>query len=126
MSKRNKIIYWIFTIWMSFGMLSSAILQFIQHPDQVKMFEHLGYPVYFLHMLAIYKILGVIVTLIPKFPVLKEWAYAGFIFAMSGAFFSHLAMQDPFGETFPPVFLLIITMISWYFRPADRKPAKVA
>lgn len=123
MSKRNKIIYWIFTIWMCLGYVSSGIVQFINHPDEVKMFEHLGYPMYFLQLLAVWKFLGVIAVLVPKFPILKEWAYAGMFFAMSGGFISHLVMGDPFAETFPPLFLLIITAISYQFRPADRKPA---
>jgi hypothetical protein len=59
--------------------------------------------------------------LIPKFPLLKEWAYAGFFFAMSGAVFSHIAVGDPMKEIFPSSVLLILTVISWYFRPADRK-----
>ncbi|HEX9503508.1 MAG TPA: DoxX family protein [Patescibacteria group bacterium] len=82
---------------------------------------HLGYPAYFLTILAIWKILGVITVLIPKFPLLKEWAYAGFFFAMSGAVFSHIASGDPVNEIFPSLLLLILTVVSWYFRPVDRK-----
>jgi hypothetical protein len=67
------------------------------------------------------KILGVIAILIPKFPLLKEWAYAGFFFAMSGAAISHLAVGQNFTETIPSLILLIATVLSWYFRPADRK-----
>ncbi len=66
------------------------------------------------------KILGVVTVLIPKFPLLKEWAYAGFFFAMSGAVISHLASGDGAKEFFGPTLLLILTMVSWYFRPADR------
>jgi len=82
---------------------------------------NLGYPVYFLTILGIWKILGVIAVLIPKFPLLKEWAYAGFFFAMSGAVFSHIASGNSVNEIFPPLLLLILTVVSWYFRPADRK-----
>jgi hypothetical protein len=53
--------------------------------------------------------------------LLKEWAYAGFFFAMSGALFSHIAMGDPFSETFPPLLLLLLTVVSWYTRPVSRK-----
>jgi len=59
--------------------------------------------------------------LIPKTPVLKEWAYAGFVFIMLGAVFSHIALGDPLVELFPSLLLLVLTVISWYFRPADRK-----
>ena len=121
MTKRNKIIYWIFTAWLALGMLSTGIVQLLKMKKEVDMFSHLGYPDYFLVMLGVWKILGVVILLIPKFPVLKEWAYAGFFFTMSGAVLSHVAMGDPMSEIFPPLLLLILTVISWYFRPANRK-----
>jgi uncharacterized membrane protein YphA (DoxX/SURF4 family) len=121
MTKRNKIIYWIATPWLALGMLSTGIVQLIKMKEEVAMMDHLGYPLYFLTLLGIWKILGVIAVLIPKFPLLKEWAYAGFFFAMSGAVFSHLAAGDAAMESFGPVLLLILTFVSWYFRPADRK-----
>jgi hypothetical protein len=121
MTKRNKIIYWIFTAWLSLGMASTGIVQLMKTKEEVDLFMHLGYPLYFMTMLAIWKFLGVITVLIPKFPLLKEWAYAGFFFSMSGAVFSHIVLGDSFKETFPPFLLLILTIISWYFRPADRK-----
>jgi hypothetical protein len=120
--KTNKIIYWIATAWLSLGMMSTAIVQLLKQKEQVELFNHLGYPVYFLIILAVWKILGVVTVLVPKIPLLKEWAYAGFFFAMSGAIFSHIALRDSFSETFPSVLLLVLTMVSWYFRPADRRP----
>ena len=65
--------------------------------------------------------LGVVAVLIPKFPLLKEWAYVGFFFVMSGAVFSHLARGDDAKEFFGPILLLILTVVSWYFRPEGRK-----
>ena len=119
--KRNKIIYWIFTIWMSLGMVSTAIVQLLKHKDEVANFTTLGYPLYLMAIIGIWKILGIIAVLIPKFPLLKEWAYAGFFFVMSGAVISHLIVGDPIGKTLPAVLLLALVIISWYFRPADRK-----
>jgi uncharacterized membrane protein YphA (DoxX/SURF4 family) len=128
MTKRNKIIYWISTIWLASGMLSTGALQLFKvkaegavAPPGVYGITHLGYPIYFLTILGIWKILGVVALLIPKFPLLKEWAYAGFFFAMSGAVFSHIASRDSMNEIFPSLLLLILTVISWHFRPADRK-----
>lgn len=121
MKKRNKIIYWIATIWLALGMLSTGIVQLIQMKEEAEMFNHLGYPIYLLTILGIWKILGTVVVLIPKFPLLKEWAYAGFFFVMTGAVFSHLAMGDGAKDLFGPVLLIVLTMVSWYFRPADRK-----
>lgn len=121
MKKRNKIIYWIATIWLSLGMLSTGIVQLLQTEEEVEMMTRLGYPVYFLTIIGIWKILGVVAVLIPKFPLLKEWAYAGFFIAMSGAISSHLINGDEAKEIFGPTLLLILTVVSWYFRPSDRK-----
>lgn len=121
MTKRNKIIYWIATIWLSLGMLSTGIVQLIKMKEEVAVMADLGYPAYLLTLLGIWKILGVITILIPKFPLLKEWAYAGFFFAMSGAIFSHVTISGSLVELFGPSLLLALTIVSWYFRPADRK-----
>ena len=121
MTKTNKIIYWISTVWLALGMVSTAIVQLIKMPEGVAAVTRLGYPAYLLTILGVWKILGVVAVLIPRFPVLKEWAYAGFFFAMSGAVFSHLANGDGAKEFFGPTLLLILTVVSWYFRPADRK-----
>lgn len=121
MTKRNKIIYWIATIWLALGMTSTGIVQLIKMDEEVENFSDLGYPGYLLTLIGVWKIAGVIAVLIPKFPVLKEWAYAGFFFTMSGAIVSHIASGDPMNEIFPPLLLLVLTVVSWYFRPADRK-----
>ena len=121
MTKRNKIIYWIATIWLALGMLSTGIVQLLKMKEEAAMMTKLGYPLYLLTMLGIWKILGVIAVLVPRYVLLKEWAYAGFFFAMSGALFSHIASGSPMDEIFPSLLLLILTVVSWYFRPADRK-----
>ena len=128
MSKRNKIIYWVATVWLSLGMLATGVQQLLKlrlegavSPPGVYGIELLGYPVYFLTLLGIWKILGVIVLLSPKFPLLKEWAYAGFFFLTTSAIFSHLASGNPVKEIFPSLLLLVLTIVSWYYRPANRK-----
>ncbi|MDX6189200.1 DoxX family protein [Flavobacterium sp. Fl-318] len=121
MTKKNKIIYWVATLWLALGMTATGIVQLIQMKEEAEMIQRLGYPLYFLILLGVWKILGVIAILIPKFPLLKEWAYAGFFFAMSGAVFSHLYCGDSAKELFGPVLLIVLTVVSWYFRPADRK-----
>lgn len=78
MTKRRKIIYWVATLWLALGMLSTAVVQLIKMKEEVDMMTHLGYPLYFLTLLGIWKILGVIAVLIPRFPLFKEWAYAAF------------------------------------------------
>ncbi|RVU00902.1 DoxX family protein [Mucilaginibacter limnophilus] len=121
MNRRKKVVYWIATLWLSLGMLSTGSVQLIKQKQEVAMMTHLGYPLYFLTLIGVWKILGVIAVLIPKFPILKEWAYAGFFFTMSGAIFSHLFCHDGAKDIFGPVLLLMLTVISWYFRPANRK-----
>ncbi|MES2004801.1 MAG: DoxX family protein [Bacteroidota bacterium] len=125
MTKRNKIIYWIATAWLCLGMLSTGIVQLLQLKEEATLFTHLGYPLYLLTILGIWKILGVIAVLVPKFPLLKEWAYAGFFFTMSGAVFSHAAIGDGAKEFFGPVLLLILTVASWYFRPLNKTTISV-
>jgi hypothetical protein len=128
MSKRNKIIYWIATLWLSLGMTATGLVQLLKvkaegavAPPGVDGIVRLGFPVYFLTILGIWKILGVVALLIPKFPLLKEWAYAGFFFLMSGAVFVHIAVGDSAGDFFPSLLLILLIVVSWYFRPADRK-----
>jgi len=121
MEKRNKIIYWIVTIFLSIGMLAGGIQQMLQIGGYNEIITKLHYPLYVLSILGVWKILGVIAILIPKFPLLKEWAYAGFFFAMSGAAISHFAVGQSFIEALPALVLLAVTVLSWYFRPSDRK-----
>ena len=124
MTKTSKIIYWIATVWLALGMVATASGQLIRMNEgqgAVDSLERLGYPVYLLTILGVWKILGTVAVLVPGFPRLKEWAYAGFFFIMSGAIFSHIAIGDPVSELFPSLLLLILTVVSWYFRPADKK-----
>jgi len=124
MSKRNNIIYWIATLWLALGMVSTGVVQLMRMnkgSGGTDSMTHLGYPVYIVTILGAWKILGVVTVLIPKFPLLKEWAYAGFFFVMTGAIFSHLFIGDDAKEFFGPGLLLVLTMLSWYFRPADRR-----
>lgn len=121
MKKRNKIIYWIATGFLSFGMLAGGVQQLLQIGGYVEIFNQLGYPLYLMSILGFWKILGVVTILVPGFPLVKEWAYAGFFFAMSGAAASHLAAKQSFSEAIPSLVLLTMTVVSWYFRPVNRK-----
>ena len=121
MKKTHRIIYWVATIWLSLGMVSTGIVQVMQLDEEVQKMSALGYPSYFLTLIGIWKIAGVVAVLMPKLPLVKEWAYAGFFFLMSGALFTHLAVGDKAIEYFGASLLLVLTMLSWYFRPADRK-----
>lgn len=122
MTKRNKIIYWIITGLLAFGMLAQGFAQILHTKGYVDIINvHLGYPLYFLNIIGAWKLLGVIAILIPRFKLVKEWAYAGFFFVMSGALFSHIVSGDAIKNIFPALILLTLICASWYFRPADRK-----
>src|SRR5215212_3199790 len=122
MTKRNKIIYWIATIWLAVAMLASGLQQIFHTKSFVDIIVPLGYPIYFLTILGIWKILGVIAILIPGFKLVKEWAYAGFFFAMTGALVSHFACGDfAIKAILGPVFQIVFIILSWYFRPPGRK-----
>lgn len=124
MTKRKKIIYWIATAWLVLGMVSTGIVQLLKMragQGALDMVTHLGYPAYLLTILGTWKVLGSVAVLIPKFPLLNEWAYAGFFFVMTGAIFSHIAADDPVSSLLPALLLLILTLVSYYFRPLNRK-----
>ncbi|WP_339792972.1 DoxX family protein [uncultured Imperialibacter sp.] len=124
--RAGKITYWIATIWLALGMTSTGIVQLIKMQEEVEKMAQLGYPSYILAILGPLKLLGVVAVLVPKFPLLKEWAYAGFFFNMVGAIFSHVAADSDPMELFGPTLLLVLTVVSWYFRPSSRKLASVA
>lgn len=123
MTRTSKIIYWVATLWLALGMFSTGLVQLIKMKEDVDKIAHLGYPTYLLTILGVWKMLGVVAILIPRYPLVKEWAYAGFFFAMTGAAISHIIMSDPLSEIFPSVLLLVLTVMSWYFRPASRRVA---
>jgi uncharacterized membrane protein len=121
MKKRNKIIYWVATIFLSFGMLAGGIQQVLQIGGYNEIVTKLGYPLYLLSIIGTWKIIGVVAILIPKYKLVKEWAYAGFFFVMTGAAISHIIVGQPFVEAMPAIVLLVTIVVSWYFRSADRK-----
>jgi hypothetical protein len=127
MEKRNKIIYWVATALFAFGMLISGLQQILRAKDMAVMVAHLGYPPYFMDILGVWKILGVMAILTPGFKLVKEWAYAGFFFAMTGALVSHLASGDySIKGIIGPLMQTVFIILSWYFRPADRKIISVS
>lgn len=121
MQKSQKILYWASTLFLALGMTAGGIQQLLQIGGYVPIVKSLGYPVYVLSILGFWKLLGVLVILLPGLPRLKEWAYAGFVFAMSGAAASHFIAGHSFAEALPALTLLFVTILSWYFRPANRK-----
>lgn len=125
MKKRDKIIYWVATLWLALGMTSTAIVQLMGMDQEVANFRSIGFPLYVMTLIGAWKMLGVVAVLVPRFGLLKEWAYAGFFFAMSGAVMAHVISGHGAAEIFGPGLLLVLTVVSWYFRPAGRKVISV-
>ena len=95
MTSRVNAIYWVVTGLMAAFMLMASIPDVLRQPQAIEVFGHLGYPPYLLPFLGTAKILGVIAVLIPGSGRLKEWAYAGLVFDIIGALYSHLSVGDP-------------------------------
>jgi uncharacterized membrane protein YphA (DoxX/SURF4 family) len=121
MTKSKIILYWIFTLWACLGLTSTALVPLFHLKGNVDFITHLGYPNYFLTLISIWKLLAVVALLVPGFPRVKEWTYAGLFFLMTGAIFSHLAMGDSFKELYQSLLEFSLIFVSWYFRPAGRK-----
>jgi DoxX-like family len=120
-SRLRRTTYWIATIglaWeLSFGGLSDVMrLQYVR-----VIVTHLGYPLYVLTIIGVWKLLATIALLAPRFPLLKEWAYAGSFFVFSGAVTSHIAAGDGFGHWVGPGIGAAVTVISWGLRPPSRR-----
>lgn len=121
MNKGKLITYWVATALLSVGMLGSGIAQLMRAKEMVGILSHLGYPLYLMSILGTWKILGVIAILLPGFKLVKEWAYAGLFFTMTGALISHLIMGDSGKAVIGPAAQTIFIVLSWYCRPANRK-----
>ncbi len=121
MEKRKLIWYWIITGILSFCIFSGGLVQFLQLKQTIEGFKVLGYPAYFLSIIGAWKMLGVIAILVPKFKLLKEWAYAGIFFTMTGAVISHIVCNDWHLQLIAPLVLAVFTVLSWYLRPASRR-----
>jgi len=112
--------YWIFTALTAFIFLSGGAIDVARPEFAVQQITRLGYPVYFMVILGVWKVLGGVAVLLPRTPRLKEWAYAGMFFNLSSAAISHAAVGDAVGEMLTPLVVLGIVAGSWALRPADR------
>jgi hypothetical protein len=113
--KKINIIYWIATGLILALMLFSAISSFMENPDGAKMMDQLGYKPYVLHLLAVAKILGIIAILVPGYPRLKEWAYAGFTFDLIGATFSMYITGMPFSSWAAMLIFIVLLAVSYIY-----------
>jgi len=120
MNKRT-IGYWITTGLVALAFLAGGAMDLSGSPEVVQGLAHLGYPAYFATLLGAWKVLGAAAVLAPKLPLIKEWAYAGFVFDLTGASVSHAASGDGFPQIVTPLVLLALVAASWALRPASRR-----
>jgi hypothetical protein len=111
--KTTKILYWVCTVLLLAMMLFSAVSTFMNNPQGVELAKHIGYPMYVFKFLAVAKILGIIAILTPGFPRVKEWAYAGFFFDLTGAIFSLIAVGEP-ASAWAPMFVFELLLFGSY------------
>jgi uncharacterized membrane protein YphA (DoxX/SURF4 family) len=116
----RRIAYWVTTGLTAFIFLSGGAVDVARPPFALEGMTHLGYPAYFMVILGVWKLLGGLAVLAPRFPRLKEWAYAGMLFDLTGAAASHAAVGDPVSKILTILALAAIVVASWALRPQER------
>ena len=120
--KKNTIIYWISTGLLSVMMLFSAY-NYITNPQMLEAFKHLGFPDYFRQELAVAKVIGAIVQILPQVPIkIKDWAYAGFGITFISAAVAHFSLGDPASVAAAPIVFLVVLVVSYVFLHRKNKP----
>jgi hypothetical protein len=120
MEKRKSTGYWITTSLLCFCMLG-GFGQLFQVKQIVDGFTLLGYPTYFITIIGFWKVMAIMAILLPKLPLVKEWAYAGIFFVMTGASASHIAVNDSAFHIIIPLIIAGLAISSWYLRPLSRR-----
>lgn len=117
-TKTSRIAYWSLTLLAALGFFMSSFMYLGRDPELMQSFSKAGYPVYFVTLLGLAKLLGAIALVNPWFPKLKEWAYAGFTFTLVGAVWTHIATSTPFVA--PLVFLVLIATSYFFYQKVGR------
>jgi hypothetical protein len=112
--------YWTTTVILVLALLSGGIAELMHRPETLEGMKKLGYPVYFIVILGFWKVLGSVALLAPGLPRLKEWAYAGIFFNMTGAAVSHVASGDAAWHIVVTLGFALLALASWRLRPASR------
>jgi hypothetical protein len=118
--KAKRIGYWVTLALFCVAMAGGGVADLMHSPDIMESMTRLGFPDYVATILGFWKIAGAVALLLPGFGLLKEWAYAGFFFDLTGASAAHLFVKDAMPEPIIPLVILTLGMASWYLRPASR------
>lgn len=118
--KTRRIVYWVTTALTAFVFLSGGVVDLLRPDFAMEGMRALGYPDYFASILGVWKVLGGAVILLPRMPRVKEWAYAGMIFDLTGAAASRAASGDGAASVLIPLGIALIVATSWWLRPLDR------
>jgi hypothetical protein len=121
-----KALYWAATAVIFLAFMGSGVALLTGVPMMVEGMAHLGYPAYFIPLLGIWKVLGALAIAAPRLPLVKEWAYAGIMFDLTGALTSRLAVGDTGMDTVLPALFIVAAVASWALRPTDRRLAPAA
>src|SRR5260221_14123271 len=113
-SRRATLAYWLCTLFVAVTALSAGIMDVLHVEPLFGLLLPLGYPSYFATILGVWKILGAIVLVAPRYPLVKEWAYAGMVIDYSSAILSHLASGDGAGAIAGPILSMVALAMSWY------------
>jgi len=119
--KRTNLIYWVLTGLFAFVMLGSAIPDILVMPIAVQGFKEMAMPAHLVPFLGIAKLLGVIAILVPGFPRIKEWAYAGLIFDLIGATYIVANSGKSVGDWSPMIFIIALGAASYFWYHKRRK-----
>ncbi len=122
----KTIAYWILTVLVCFAMGLGGVIDLVQPDDMKEQLKQMQMPLYFFSILGFWKVLGVVALLIPKCPTLKEWAYAGFTFNLTGASACHYFAGHDATKIIVPLVIWGLVMMTWYLRPASRRYCKPA
>ena len=113
--------YWICTVLIALSFLSGGVVYLLRVPEVVAGVTQLGYPVYFVTILGVWKLLGGAAVLLPRWPLVKEWAYAGMIFDLTGAAASSAAAGAGLRHVIVPLVIAGLVVASWALRPESRR-----
>jgi uncharacterized membrane protein len=120
-SRTRIIAYWVTTAIIAAEFAVGGVMDLLRAPLFFEILKRLGYPGYFSIILGIWKVLGAVAVVVPRFRRLKEWAYAGMFFTMTGAVASHLAVGDPAVMLVAPIVFTGLVLASWALRPPPRR-----